>query len=406
MSTIFLHVGQCGNQIGRAFWKKTLNDPAVSEGHTFVHPNGEQRSIHVDSEPKVVQKATRGLKIRNDNIVCSKRGRGTNWSLGYHGMKNKGEDHILEDTMNQVRKEIERCDMYSGCIMMHSLTGGTGSGLGSRLCETIRDDYSMNHLMSCTVAPCMTGESPLQNYNALLTLSYLQRHTDCIVLTHNDDVLGKLQRKMETVSFDTMNNSIASSLAGVFLPTDTLTPKSGPSIGMEPWEMTRSICPLPANKFVQIHHIAKSKLEWDGLRKQLSQSIRRHDSKGNVFGSIAAVVIARGDGKETFYPSMTQGLEKKFRKSFNTVDWNPFPVDVWTAKSNSIGPKDTASLTVASNSQSVVEYMESVYDRSKVKFNARAYLHWYTKYGTTSDDFEEAFEVIQDIIDNYKTAFS
>ena len=28
--------------------------------------------------------------------------------IGYHGMKNKGEDHILEDTMNQVRKEIER----------------------------------------------------------------------------------------------------------------------------------------------------------------------------------------------------------------------------------------------------------------------------------------------------------
>jgi hypothetical protein len=32
--------------------------------HTFVHPNGELRSVHVDSEPKVVQKATKGLKIR------------------------------------------------------------------------------------------------------------------------------------------------------------------------------------------------------------------------------------------------------------------------------------------------------------------------------------------------------
>ena len=42
-------------------------------------------------------------------------------------------------------------------------------GLGSRLCETMRDEYpmSMNHLMSCTVTPCVTGESLLQNYNAL-----------------------------------------------------------------------------------------------------------------------------------------------------------------------------------------------------------------------------------------------
>ena len=371
-----------------------------------VHPNGELRSVHVDSEPKVVQKATKGLKIRDGNIVFGKRGRGSNWALGYHGMKNKGEDHILEDTMNQVRKEIERCDMYSGCIMMHSLTGGTGSGLGSRLCETMRDEYPMNHLMSCTVTPCATGESPLQNYNALLTLAYLQRNTDCVILIHNDDVLNKLQRKMESVSFDNMNSSIASSLAGVFLPTDTLTPKSGPSIGMEPWEMIRSVCPLPANKFVHVYQVARSKLSWEGLRKQLSQGIRRHSSKGTVFGSIANVVIARGDSTETFYPTMSQGLEKKFKKTFNTVSWSPYPIDVWTAKSNIIGPKDTASITVASNSESIVEYLETVYERSKLKFNAKAYLHWYNKYGTTNEDFGEAYGVIEDIIKDYKSAFS
>ncbi|XP_076087725.1 tubulin delta chain-like [Mytilus galloprovincialis] len=368
MSAVFLHVGQCGNQIGKAFWKKTLQDKAVHEGHTFIHPDGKQRSVHVDSEPKVVQKACKGLKIRDGNIVSGKRGRGTNWALGYHGLKKSGEDHILEDTANQVRKEIERCDMYSGCIMMHSLTGGTGSGLGSRLCEAMREEYPMNHLISCTVAPCLTGESPLQNYNALLTLSYLQRNTDCVVLTYNDDVLGKLQRKMESVSFDAMNTSIASALGGVFLPTDTMTPKR--------WS-------IPANRY--------------------------HDTKKYQFGSIGNVgnvVIARGDSTETFYPQMTQGLEKKFRKSFNTVSWNPFPLDIWTAKTNSIGPKDTASITVASNSESIVEYLETVYERSRVKFAAKAYLHWYNKYGVTNEDFEEAFGVVEDIIQNYKSAFS
>ncbi|XP_071149874.1 tubulin beta-3 chain-like [Mytilus edulis] len=114
MSAVFLHVGQCGNQIGKAFWKKTSQDKAVHEGHTFIHPDGKQRSVHVDSEPKVVQKACKGLKIRDGNIVSGKRGRGTNWALGYHGLKKSGDDHILEDTANQVRKEIERCDMYSG----------------------------------------------------------------------------------------------------------------------------------------------------------------------------------------------------------------------------------------------------------------------------------------------------
>ena len=51
------------------------------------------------------------------------------------------------------------------------------------------------------------------------------------------------------------------------------------------------------------------------------------------FHSIGNVVVARGDSTESFYPKMTQGLEKKFRKSLNTVEWNPFPIDVWTGKS-------------------------------------------------------------------------
>ena len=49
------------------------------------------------------------------------------------------------------------------------------SGFGSRLCEALRDEYPMNYLMSVTVAPCASGESPLQHYNSLLCLATLQR---------------------------------------------------------------------------------------------------------------------------------------------------------------------------------------------------------------------------------------
>jgi hypothetical protein len=50
--------------------------------------------------------------------------------------------------------EFWTCEQLYTCIL----------GLGSRLCETMRDEYPMNHLMSCTVTPCATGESPLQGF--------------------------------------------------------------------------------------------------------------------------------------------------------------------------------------------------------------------------------------------------
>ena len=62
-----------------------------------------------------------------------------------------------------------------GTIVVHSLTGGTGSGLGSRLVERIRDTYPLAHVMSVAVSPHSSGDSPLQHYNSLLSLSSLQQ---------------------------------------------------------------------------------------------------------------------------------------------------------------------------------------------------------------------------------------
>ena len=65
--------------------------------------------------------------------------------------------------------------MFSGTIVLHSLTGGTGSGLGSHLVESIRDAYPLAHVMSVAIAPHISGDSPLQHYNSLLSLATLQR---------------------------------------------------------------------------------------------------------------------------------------------------------------------------------------------------------------------------------------
>ncbi len=58
---------------------------------------------------------------------------------------------------------------------MHSLIGGTGGGLGSSIIESLKEEFPSSHITSITTAPFVSGESPLQHYNALLTLAWLQR---------------------------------------------------------------------------------------------------------------------------------------------------------------------------------------------------------------------------------------
>lgn len=69
------------------------------------------------------------------------------------------------------------------------------------------------------------GTTSLNEHLLLLLIFPLYRYTDCNILTHNDLILERLQKKMETVSFNQMNENIAAALCGVTLPTDTLTTK-------------------------------------------------------------------------------------------------------------------------------------------------------------------------------------
>lgn len=405
MSAVFVQIGQCGNQVGHALWKKIGKDEDVQKSHSFIAGDGKFRSVVVDSEPKVIRKVTKGLPFREEAIISGKRGRGTNWALGYHGLKRTGDDHLLEDTVEALRKEIERCDSFNGIILLHSLSGGTGSGFGSRLAETLRDWFPMQHLMSCSFAPHASGESPLQHYNALLTLSALQRSTDCVVLTHNDDVLHRVQKKkgQEGISFTHLNEAIASHLSGVFLPTDSLKTKCTYSLGQEPWEMVRSISPMPNLKFVQIAQYMNSKMSWSDLLGKLSATVRKYDTSGKPYSSLGNLCVARGDTTGGFQLHMG-ALEPKLKQMYNCVGWNPFPIDFWSAKTNNCGSKNSASLTVAANSSSIVEYLDNVLERSKVMFDAGAYLHWYWRHGAERETFEDAFETLRTVTEDYKAA--
>lgn len=102
------------------------------------------------------------------------------------------------------------------------------TGFGSHLVELIREEYPLAYILSVAVAPFHTGETPLQHYNSLLCLSWLQKYTDGILLFSNDDVLSTLQRNdakltsfkpsSKTISFGDLNDYIANTVATTCLP--------------------------------------------------------------------------------------------------------------------------------------------------------------------------------------------
>lgn len=61
-----------------------------------------------------------------------------------------------DDSMDCIRKELEDVDMCSVIGIYHSIGGGTGSGLGTRITEEIRDEVHQNCSLYFRLPKCIS----------------------------------------------------------------------------------------------------------------------------------------------------------------------------------------------------------------------------------------------------------
>ena len=220
-STLTIQVGQCGNQVGQSILEcLDLNSSSPlyesCPSHFRESPNEKNtkpiaRSILIDTEPKVISKCLnpadpynnnnndnnddddsnkkeRGWRYSNSNAsILSQSGCGNNSALGSSYLSNNFS--LNEEVLNQIRREYETNDYTGSISIIHSLAGGTGSGLGSSLTSSLRDIYSAKSALTNTViSPFPTGEVIVQDYNTLLTLDVLQSDSDGIMWLKNSEV--------------------------------------------------------------------------------------------------------------------------------------------------------------------------------------------------------------------------
>ena len=58
-------------------------------------------------------------------------------------------------------------------------------------------------------------------------------------------------------------------------------------------------------------------------------------------------------------------------------------------------------ITVVSNRTHIVDPLFEVMKSAQAKLKARAYLHWYEKFGLEADQMEGAITKVQEIVSNY-----
>jgi tubulin delta len=127
---------------------------------------------------------------------------------------------FLETSLDCIRKELEHCDLPPSLLITHSIGGGTGSGLGTRVTEAAADEFSDVTRLNAAVMPYHFGEVIVQHYNSVLCLSKIAQYSDGVLLFDNEIAHDMCRRGLgkERPVLKDLNLAIAMGLVSAFLP--------------------------------------------------------------------------------------------------------------------------------------------------------------------------------------------
>lgn len=69
------------------------------------------------------------------SFISDVSGAGNNWAHGFYGYGTRYRHNIIDN----IKTAMEHCDSLQSFFLLHSLGGGTGSGLGSYVLGLLED---------------------------------------------------------------------------------------------------------------------------------------------------------------------------------------------------------------------------------------------------------------------------
>ena len=364
----------------------------------------------MDAEPKVVEsvmcQGNTTYAFDPASAVTTQSGRGGNFALGYSGEAlgrasalDGDPEPLWAKALDRLRLQVEGCHgRHLGTYLAHSLGGGTGSGLGARLAEEIRDAFPKASLLTTSVLPISSGENPMQTYNVILALACVQEVADGIILYENDSLLASVDTvssadHMTGASLASMNSILVRDLVPHFCPDSQPADLS---------EVLSATVPLTSLKIVQAFSgEVLSSLGPTSSPKPAVDALRLPRSIRNSSNVIAARAVVRGATKQL--ARATAGLRDELLDRLGgAAPWQPFAVDV-LCSTQPLHSMPAARASILTNWKRVTQILRGVYSRACKKYASRMFLHWYETYGFGQDAFAQAFEAAESTIYNYES---
>lgn len=472
---ITIQIGQCGNQIGCRFWdlalrehsnlnKKAQFDEAMSTFFRNVDirnksdvveiPVGKgtekirhlrARAVLIDTEEGVVNEIMKGPLSEvfdHRQYVTDVSGAGNNWAVGHMHYGEKYADSIRE----LVRKNAEPCDSLESFFIMHSMGGGTGSGLGTAVLKLLADDYKEVHRFVVACYPSADDDVITSPYNCVLAMKQLTDYADCVIPIDNQSLINIVNKvesffttnalagmhktslnlkrldpskvvqsggtvisnelsvsaqKRSEKPFDSMNNIVANMLLNL-----TSSSRFEGSLNVDLNEITMNLVPYPRLHYLvsslsPLYISEKVNLQVRGIEQMFSDAFKRDqqllqcDPKSNLY--LACGLMVRGACQVS---DIRKNIEK-IKPGLNFIRWNQEGWKTGLCSVPAFG--QPYSLLCLANNTCVKDTFGSIKDRFQLLYKRKAHLHHYTQVDHMDMQlFADSIGSLNDLIMEYK----
>uniref|UniRef100_A0A2I3TVP1 Tubulin beta chain n=1 Tax=Pan troglodytes TaxID=9598 RepID=A0A2I3TVP1_PANTR len=409
----------CGNK----FWEVISDQHAIDSAGTYhgdshlqlerinVHYNEAcggryvPRAVLVDLEPGTmdsVRSGPFGQVFRPDNFIFRELrcGAGNNWAKEHY----TEDTELMESVTDVVRKEAESCDCLQGFQLTHSLSGGTGSGMGTLLISKIREEYPDRIINTFSILPSpKVSDTVVEPYNATLSVHQLIENADetfCIDKEALYDICSRTL-KLPTPTYGDLNYLVSATMSGVTkylcFPGQLNADLRKLVVNMVPFPRLHFLMPgfAPLTSWGSQQYRALTVAELTQQMFDAKNMMAACDPHHGRYLTAAAIFRGRMPMREVD----EQMFNIQDKNSSYFADW--LPNNVKTAVCD-IPPRGLKmSVTFTGNNTAVQELFKRVSEQFTAMFRRKAF-HWYTGEGMDEMEFTEAESNVNDLVSEYQ----
>ena len=403
----------------------------------------QANSLLIDMESKVIDKCLKmseknGWNYIHDNIIHKQSGSGNNWANGFFNHGPSVERAFVET----LSKFSEKFDFLDSCIIINSLAGGTGSGLGSYLAVLMKDYFPEINLLNIAVWPNDSGEVVVNSYNTLLSISENYKVSDLMTVINNQEIFDICKNiyKLKKIDFENLNSIISKHIINMMIPPpynidNNIFESKAYRINSFISDIIYFLGVNPKLKFNQIistpevppENLQFTNDSWNSLSKRGLQILKTGSNESKIDWSFyttdkinvnSIIEIYRGKNVDkmiddikdnTSFNSQFAGKNQKLEHVNNMNDigcLKKFCMDMNIRESrykdeHSINNYDK-HLTILANSNLYCKNIQKCLSKAYEMYEYNAFIHQYEKYGLEKGDFIDAFSFCEQIIHDYK----